>query len=507
MTTANSVTRIFLALWLPYLSTERLIRDGAAPADKPFALVERHANAMRIAQVGEEAARLGLNTGTTLADARALLPQLVVQDDDPEEDIALLAWLADACDRYTPMVAINVRDGLTLDLTGCGPSEQIAADVLTRIAKLGLTARDGLGSTPEMAMARARYGIASVAALPVSALGIPASDQLALQRAGLKTVGAVAARPRGALAARFGAGLIDRLLRLTGEQDSRITPRRVPPTIFATRRFAEPVARIEDILTSLRDLIIETCDELARRGEGARSLRATLFRSDNDVRSLAVETGRPVRDPKAIAKLFDERIDALSDPLDPGFGYDVIRLDVEAAEPLASASPDLIGTCESCEPADALVDRLSTRLTPKRVSRLGPANTHIPEQAQLALPAVEERQPANFPAAELGEPPLRPLHLFDPPEQVKVTAAEIPDGPPAQFNWRRKPYRIVRSEGPERIAAEWWMRKGGELPGKGGLTRDYYRVEDVRGRRFWLFRHGLYSEKASPSWYIHGLLA
>jgi protein ImuB len=507
VTTEFSANRIFLALWLPWLASERLIRDGAASPDAILATVERHANAMRLVHIGERAARLGLNPGTTLADARALLPELIVHDDAPGDDRALLEWLADGCDRYTPMVAIAGKDALILDLTGCSSGEDIAADTVARLERLQLTARDGLGSTPEMALARARYGIADISALPVSALGIEPEAQLALQRAGLKTVGAVAQRPRGALTARFGAELLFRLLRLTGEEDSRITPRRVPPPVFAIRRFAEPVARMDDVLAALRDLMAETCAELERRGEGARALRATLYRSDNDVRSLEVETGRPVRDAKSIAKLFDERIDTLSDPLDPGFGYDIVRLDIAAAEPLASVSPDLIGTSESCESTAQLDDRLSTRLGPKRVKRIAPVNTHIPEQAQLALPAIEQRQPENFPPAETGEPQLRPLHLFDPPEPVKVTAAEIPDGPPAQFQWRRKSHRIARSEGPERIAAEWWTRLGGELPGKGGLTRDYFRVEDIRGRRFWLFRHGLYSENGDPRWYIHGLLA
>ena len=507
MTTEYSANRIFLALWFPFLSTERLIRDGAAPADATFATVERHANAMRLANLGERALEVGLTAGMPLANARALLPDLVVRDDAPGEDVLLLEWLADACDRYTPMVAIEGREALLLDLTGCCPAEDVARNASDRLKRLGLTVRDAIGSTPQMALARARYGIVRVAALPVAALDIALEAETALKRAGLKTVGAIAARPRGALAARFGADLLVRLLQLTGEQDSRITPRRLPPPVFAIRRFAEPVASLDDILTVLRELMVQTCAELERRGEGARSLRATLYRSDNDVRSLAVETGRPVRDPKAIVKLFDERIAALADPLDPGFGYDVVRLDIAAAEPLASASPELIGTCESCEPADALIDRLSTRLARPRVTKLVSAETHIPEQAQLALSAVEQHQVLNFPVAEPGEPPLRPLHLFDPPELVRVTAAEIPDGPPAQFHWRRKPHSIVRSEGPERIAAEWWTRLGGEQPGKGGLTRDYYRVEDIRGRRFWLFRHGLYSEKSNPRWYIHGLLA
>ncbi|HWV60661.1 MAG TPA: DUF6504 family protein, partial [Sphingopyxis sp.] len=80
--------------------------------------------------------------------------------------------------------------------------------------------------------------------------------------------------------------------------------------------------------------------------------------------------------------------------------------------------------------------------------------------------------------------------------------AEVPDGPPQRFRWRRAFHAIRRYEGPERIAAEWWRRRD-----NCGLTRDYYRVEDAQGRRFWLFRHGLYDEKPDPRWYIHGVFA
>jgi protein ImuB len=153
-----------------------------------------------------------------------------------------------------------------------------------------------------------------------------------------------------------------------------------------------------------------------------------------------------------------------------------------------------------------LIDRLSTRLGRDRVRRLVLQNTHIPEQMQLALPAVEMSQPAAcWPKPVAGEPPLRPLHLFDPPQLIDVIA-EVPDGPPHRFRWRRKFHEVRRFEGPERIASEWWKRKDGAV-GKAGLTRDYYRVEDARGRRFWVFRHGLYEEKPDPCWYLHGLFA
>ena len=98
-----------------------------------------------------------------------------------------------------------------------------------------------------------------------------------------------------------------------------------------------------------------------------------------------------------------------------------------------------------------------------------------------------------------GDPPLRPLHLFDPPQPIEVVA-EVPDGPPHRFRWRRDLHEVRRFEGPERIAGEWWRQ---EAP-----TRDYFRVEDAEGRRFWMFREGLFQvETTHPRWFVHGLFA
>ena len=97
---------------------------------------------------------------------------------------------------------------------------------------------------------------------------------------------------------------------------------------------------------------------------------------------------------------------------------------------------------------------------------------------------------------------MRPLHLFDPPHRIEVIA-EVPDGPPRRFKWRRAMHDVIAHEGPERIASEWWKRRDAK-----GLTRDYFRVEDAQGRRFWLFRHGLYGgEAGNPDWYLHGCFA
>jgi protein ImuB len=440
------------------------------------------------------------------------VPDLAVIDHNPAADAVLLDRIADGCDRYTPLVAIDAPDGLTLDITGCGQfanEAALAEDIEARLTAYGLQLRMALAGTPEAAQALARFQTmpaaderAAVRRLPIAALGLDPETDLALRRAGLKTIADLAGRPSAPLAARFGDALTAHLARLLGTSDSRITPRRVPPALMTERRLAEPIVQTERALAILGELIDEAAVVMEERHLGGRRFAARFFRSDGLAIDLAVETSLAVRDPKIVMRLFDERLDSLADPLDPGFGFDLIRLAVPVLAPLAPTQLLLEGGAVAAGELAQLIDRLSVRMGRGRFRRLVPRDTHIPEQAVLALPAIEAPPPEHWPQPEPGEPPSRPLHLFDPPQPIQDVVSAYPDGPPRRFRWRRTVHEVMRYEGPERIAAEWWHDKGPKL------TRDYYRIEDARGRRFWVFRHGLYgTEKADPGWYLHGLFA
>jgi protein ImuB len=482
---------------------------------------------MRIVALNPHALSLGLTPGLTLADARARVPELVAIDHDPHADHLWLERIADGCDRWTPLVALDPPDGLTLDITGClavhRSEPALATDIEQRLAKAGITLRLALAGTPEAAQALARFQslpaideTEAIRRLPVAALRLGAEQETALHRAGLQTIAALADRPRAPLTARFGDAAMAALDRLLGRADSRISPRRVIPALQFERRFAEPIARAEDALAILDTLVHDAAQTLEERHGGGRRFVGKLYRSDGAVREITIETGLPTRDPAVPARLFRERIDALADPLDPGFGFDMIRLAVPVIEPLAAAQLRLEGGSTHEDALAALVDRLGTRLGRDRVRRFRAVDSHIPEQQTLALPAIAWPNLKPWPPAASGEPPLRPLHLFDPPQRIEVLA-EVPDGPPRRFRWRRTAHDVTRYEGPERIASEWWRVGIDRLPDpdlsaarppKPLLTRDYFRVEDVRGRRFWLFRHGLYgTETADPAWYLHGLFA
>lgn len=484
-------------------------------------MFSRTRNALRLVAGDALATRLGLGCGMALADARARYPALMAVEHDPAADHRWLEHLGQDCIRYSPLVSLAPPDGISIDITGVDHlfgGERVMADaVYDRLAARGMTVRIARGATAEAAQALARHASMpitdeheAILTLPIRALGLAKEATLALQRAGLKTVGAVAARPMAGIAARFGPEAVQAIERLLGRAQSPILrlPQRAAPRF--ERRFAEPVTHQQIIAKALLELLYDAARGLEMRGQGGRCFTLKLRRSDGTVHALDIETGAPTRDPALVVRLFDERIGALADPLDPGFGYDSMLLTVPAVEPLKALQSPLDRITADRDSGGQgvaeLIDRLSIRLGPGAVRRLVPCDSHIPEKAQLALPATERAALAPLPAPPPGEPPLRPLLLFDPPQPVEVIA-EVPDGPPHRFRWRHRLHEVRLYEGPERIASEWWRRQNGEMPGKAGLTRDYYRIEDVRGRRYWIFRHGLYGENPDPRWYLHGLFA
>lgn len=492
-------------------------------------------SALRLAAVDQQAARLGLKPGMTLADARSRLPHLRAEAVDPLADRRLLRRIASACERYSPLVALDGEDGLLLDITGCahlfGGEAELRADACARLARAGFEARASIACAPGAARALARFSLHAVSpvdgeeslirSLPTAALDLDRETATALVRAGLKTVGDLADQPSKALSARFGEDLARRLARVLGREDARIVPFRPPPDISAERRFPAPLLTIKALLAALASAISEVVGLLERRGAGGRRFEASIFRTDGAVRRVAVETSRPSRDVRAILRLYEERLERLADPLDPGFGFDALRLAVLREEIFDEPPPELGEAFsrqedlrqddvrqEDVQPAHGaelsqLIDRLSVRFGRDRVLWLAIRDVHNPDRAALARPALEGPPASTVGAAEGqdGEPPLRPLRLFDPPQSIEAMA-EVPDGPPLRFRWRRVLHQVIRAEGPERIEPDWWRGSGCRT------VRDYYRLEDDKGRRFWVFRQGFHGEGSGPpSWFVHGLFA
>jgi protein ImuB len=238
-----------------------------------------------------------------------------------------------------------------------------------------------------------------------------------------------------------------------------------------------------------------------KQGKGARRLEASFFRTDGAVRTITVETGRPVTKPEMIDRLFRERLDALADPLDPGFGFDLIRLSASRTERYASEAAGFEADANEARDIRFLVDRLAARFGAHRVLVFQPNDTHIPEAAAAAVPAQYARD-VKMSWAKIRRPeeaPRRPLRLFAQPEPISFLQ-DVTNRSPLRFRWRRAVHVVKRIEGPERIAMEWWRHQEPQP------TRDYFRVEDEQGRRFWLYRNGVPGrDPQAPQWLLHGV--
>lgn len=485
----------------------------------------RENNTQRIAGLDAQAEALRLKPGMGIAEARAMHPDIDVVEADPEADRRLLEGLADWCDRYTPLVAIDGADGLFLDITGCahlfGGEKALLNDLMMRFFHQGFDVRAGLASTPGAAWAAARFATGHILApgsecsflarLPLSALRIDPATKASLESVGLRTVGAIMDGPRAPLVRRFGAELIERLDQALGRLEEAISPRLPVAPLSVERHLADPLSLIDDIERLVGLLAATLKADLERREEGARVLELLLFRVDGMVRRIAVGASRPIREPTLVRRLFHERLATLGETIDAGYGFDLVRLSALSTARFDARQADLAGEVDDGgEELAIFADRIGARLGEAAVLEAVAVDSHLPERAAPAIPyALEEARKgaAGRPAREVQpvgkrpRPAERPIRLFRVPEPIEVPATEVPDGPPLNFRWRRALHRVARAEGPERIAPEWW-REGADAP-----TRDYYRIEDAEGRRYWLYRQGLYSAQAVPRWFLHGVFA
>ena len=514
----------------------------------------------RLVALNPSARRSGLVSGDLLSNARSKVLDLQVCQADPAADADALNRLALWAMRYAPFVApwneASGADGLFIDMTGAahlvGGEARLLVDLDRRLSAFGLAPRLAIAGTPGTAWALARYGCMgdrtggrtpgtilapgaeaeALRPLPLAALRLPDATLSLLRRLGLRRIADVIGAPRAPLAARFEALLL-RLDQALGRVPEPLVPAILPPVYRAQAAFAEPIVSHEHVLEAATRLLDSLAADLANDSVGARVLRLMLFRvmpeacfqHDGQVQSIEIGLAAPSRDVRHIARLIALRLDRAADALDADFGFEAAALHVLAAEPLADRQAPLTMDEAAAHPdalAEALaqlVDRLQQRLGPGAVRQLHPHQSHIPERANGVRPlasglraslkrggegsdpvsASGERESEQHTSQWIADTP-RPLLLLSRPEPAEVVAL-IPEGPPRQLRWRGVRHQIVHAQGPERIAPEWWRQPAGDA-----AERDYYTVEDSAGRRFWLYRAGVYGRGTSPpQWFIHGV--
>ena len=503
MMMTSSGSRRFLSLWLTHWPTDqhrrRLRRKArsssmsvSAPA-APMVLAAQSNNRQEIQAVDPRAAKLGVKVGMAVADARAWLPQLIVEAHDPAADAADLRRLADWATRFSPLVAPDGADGVMLDIAGCahlwGSEAKMLADLDRHLRTFGLHHRAAIADTIGTAWALARFGTGDHLIAPQGNLR-PALEQLppsgiaafARTERPAEAPGPHPHRRSLRLAARrLGAAVRRRADRPVGPgagpAGRGALPLLPPPHCYVRLDFAEPVSQRLGIDRALVLLLQRLTEALRPHESGPRKLELACYRLDGETQRLFVGTARASLDAAHLFRLFEDKLDTLQ----PDEGFEAMRLSAGEVERLRATQTDLDAEDAGSQDLAPLVDRLSNRLGEQAVHRFETRESHIPERAVRRLPPLADSPRLHWPKAS-----QRPIRLLPHPEPIEAVAP-VPDDPPVQFRWRHVVHRVRAAEGPERIAPEWW------LPGEGDAEiRDYYRVEDAEGRRYWLYRAGLY---------------
>ncbi len=462
-----------------------------------------------VTAVDVAARRSGLRVGMPATKAQALVADLVVMDAEPLADADALERLALwALQRYAPIAAADPPDGLVIDTSGAdhlhGGEEAMLAGMVQRFADVGIAARAAVADCWGVAHATVRHrasgttivpsahGGEVIFDLPIGALRLSAPMVKALRVLGFERIGDLAAQPRAPLALRFGPELGRRLDQAMGRLAEPIVPVRTPDLIEVNRAFPEPIGAPETIARYVGKLVVALCEALEAKGLGAKRLDLMFHRVDNRIEAVRVGTALPVRDVKRLTRLLCEKIETVS----PGFGIEIMTLTATLAEPLSEKQVVSSLVEEPEADVSGLIDILANRVGEHRLYRLAPFASDVPERSVRRVGPMSADDGAAWP----NHWP-RPIRLLGSPEPIE-TVALLPDQPPVTFTWRGIRRRVRRADDPERVFGEWWKRDA-ELE----AVRDYFRIEDDAGERFWVFRAGDGEDPATGShrWYLHGI--
>jgi len=558
--------RRILSLWFPRLAAERRLRARREVLPIPFAVVGDVGGAQVLTSLNEAASAAGLRADQPLRDATAMCPGLVTMPADLVGDAGFLSALRRWAGKFSPRVAEEPPDSLVIDLSGCahlfGGEAALLAEVEADCAGLGISLRAGVADTRGAAWALARYagqvaaptrngdaidqearatrsravkrrgwerggnapavppgpalpqGVIApaggarqaIAALPLAALRLAPDVVEGLNRLGVRRIEDLLAMPRAGLARRFGAQALRRVDQALGLDPEPVAPAGAPLHFAVRISFPDPIGLLSDIEAGLDRLLPVLCARLASKGRGARRVRLQAFRGDGHVVGIEIGLARPTDQADRIRPLLLLKLDQI----DAGFGIDRLRLEAVQTEPVHAvqhrghleASAAALSRQTSQGRFDDLIGKLGARLGIDAVTRLYPAESHIPEKAVVAQAAAfSVAFSAAFSAAQAGPWPKpatpRPLMLFRP---ELVTAPDVPVLPD-RFRWRRRDLAVRVAVGPERILPEWWL----DNPDWRSGARDYWRVETAEGQRLWLFyAHG---GEVSGGWFCQGVFA
>jgi protein ImuB len=493
----------YVSIWFRYLTTDWFTLRQPPLKTLPFVLRASEHGRMIITAVNAIAEQQGITRGMALADARAMIPSLQVLDDKPDLSDKLLNRLAEWCIRFTPVVAKDPPDGLVLDATGCshlwGGDIPYLQNIINKLYIRGYHVHAAMADTIGVAWGVARFGntivierskhIDALLHLPPQALRLEPEVVERLHKLGLHQVKQFIRMPRTSLRRRFGNHFMMRLVQALGQLDELLQPIEVPELYHERLPCLEPIVTAPGIEIALQQLLEKLCARLQREQKGLRKAILKCYRVDGKTEQVSIGTHLPSHHVEHLFKLFQLKLATI----EPSLGIELFILEAPVVEdhyPQQEAMWQGTGGLHDVRLSE-LIDRLANKIGIHTIHRYLPDEHYWPERSFKAATSLLEKPTTYWPDTP------RPLQLLKVPERIDVSAP-IPDYPPMLFRYKGKVITIAKADGPERIEQEWWLQQGEH--------RDYYRVEDEAGNRYWLFRLGHYHEKIYQ-WFIHGFFA
>jgi len=444
----------FVTIWFRYLLTDWLAVKRPALQNIPFVFAVKDHSRLIITAANKLAEAQGVTCGMAVADAKAIIIDLHVIDDMPEKAAKLLKALGEWCIRYTPIIAVDLPDGLILDVSGCahlwGGERAYLKEIVIRLKSKGYDVRAAMADTVGAAWAISRFGqvtpiietnehTTALLSLPPAALRLEPAILQRLRKLGLTSINSFISMPRSVLRRRFGDSFLLRLGQALGLEDEPIIPLRPIQPYEERLPCLEPICTATGIEIAINKLLEVLCQRLKQEGKGLRTAILKCYRIDGKIVAVDIGTNRASYHIPHLFKLFELKIATI----EPALGIELFTLEapkVEDVDPVQEAlwagKPGL----DDLNIAE-LLDRLAGKVGAGAIHRYLPDEHYWPERSVKLAHSLQQKTAINW-----SNDKPRPTQLLAKPELIEVTAP-IPDYPPMLFIYKGIRHQIKKRMG------------------------------------------------------------